>query len=113
MPRLFDCFQMCKLSYTKEEGQGLSKARGYLANGRTHREEGGKKCSARGSGSGHTSQEVTPAMPDYKQCVLSISAVLAVEHTTSVTAKGVALVGGRKDGFSPLSPSLFNAASIQ
>lgn len=82
--------------------------------GHTER-RGGKKGSARGSGNGHTSQEVTPAMPDYKQCALSTSAVLAVEHTTSVAAKGVALVGGRKDGLNPLSfsPLLLNAASIQ
>lgn len=103
MPRLFDCFQMLKLSYTKGEEQGLSR----------QRTGGVEKGSAQGSGSGHTSQEVTPAMPDYKQCALSTSAVLAVEHTTSATAKGVALVGGRKDGFNPLSLSLFNAASIQ
>lgn len=58
--------------------------------GHTGRRGGGEeKGSARGSGSGHTSQEVTPAMPDYKQCALSTSAVLAVEHTTSATAKGV------------------------
>lgn len=67
---------------------------------------GGSEGSARGSGSGHTSQEVTPAMPDYKQCALSTSAVLAVEHTTTAKAKGVVLVGGRKDGFNPLSLSL-------
>lgn len=67
---------------------------------------GGKKGSAWGSGSGHTSQEVTPAMQDYKQCALSTSAVPAVEHTTSATAKGVALEGRRKEGsFQPtLSP---------
>lgn len=58
-----------------------------------------------GSGSGHTSQEVTPAMLDYKQCALSTSAVFTVEHTISPTAKGVVLVGGRKDAFS-LSLSL-------
>ncbi len=80
--------------------------------GQTER-RGEKKGSAQGSGSGHTSQEVTPAMPDYKQCALSTSAVLTVERTTSATAKGVVLVGWRKDRFSPLSPSLFNAASIQ
>lgn len=57
-------------------------------------------CFCTGLGSGHTSQEVTPAMPDYKQCALSTSAVLAVERTTSATAKGVVLRGGRKDALS-------------
>lgn len=52
------------------------------------------------SGSGHTSQEVTPAMLDYKQCALSTSAVFTVEHTISAAAKGVVLVEGRKDTFS-------------
>lgn len=49
---------------------------------------------------------MTLAMQDYKQSALSTSAVPAVEHTTSATAKGVALEGRRKEGsFQPtLSP---------
>lgn len=46
---------------------------------------------------------MTPAMLDYKQCALSTSAVLAVEHTTLATAKGVARGEGREDGVRPLS----------
>lgn len=106
---------MSELSYTKGEEQGLSKSPRLLGQWMDTQGGGGggKKGLVWGSGSGHTSQEVTPAMLDYKQCALSTSAVLTVEHTTSATAKGVALVEGRKDGFSPLSPTLFNAASIQ
>lgn len=36
MPRLFDCFQMSELSYTKGENRVCPKALGYLANGWTH-----------------------------------------------------------------------------
>lgn len=105
-------FRCRSFSTQKGKNRVCPKALGYLANGWTSREGrwrtrvGG---SAMGSGSGHTSQEVTPAMPDYKQCALSTSAILPVEHTTSATAKGVVLVGGRKDG---VSLSLLNAASI-
>lgn len=105
---------MSELSYTKGEEQCLFKSPRLLGQWMDTQGGGGKKKGlVWGSGSGHTSQEVTPAMLDYKQCALSTSAVLTVEHTTSATAKGVALVEGRTDGFSPLSPTLFNAASIQ
>lgn len=57
---------------------------------------GGRERSRR------TSQEVTSAMPDYKQCALSTSAVLAMEHTTSVSTKGVALIRGGKHGLNLL-----------
>lgn len=58
---------------------------------------------AKGAGSRHTSQEVTLAMLDYKQCALSTSAVLAVEHTTAATATGVARVQGGRGSSLPLS----------
>lgn len=58
---------------------------------------------ARRAGSRHTSQEVTLAMLDYKQCALSTSAGLPVEHTTSATATGVAAVKGRMVSALPLS----------
>lgn len=54
---------------------------------------------------------MTPAMPDYKQCALSTSAVFTAERTTDTAAKGVIFAGGRKEGF--VSLSLPNAASIQ
>lgn len=55
------------------------------------------------AGSRHTSQEVTLAMLDYKQCALSTSAVIAVEHTTAATATGVAHVKGGMVSSLPLS----------
>lgn len=58
---------------------------------------------ARRAGSRHTSQEVTLAMLDCKQCALSTSAVLAVEHTTAATATGVARVEGGMVSSLPLS----------
>lgn len=80
MPRFFDCFQMLEHSDTKEEGRGLSKSPRLLS----------PLMDREGEESGHTSQEVTPALPDYKQCALSTFAVLHVEHTTPVSAEGVA-----------------------
>lgn len=47
---------------------------------------GGSLGVCKGLGNGHTTQEVTPAMRDYKQCALSTSAVL--ERTTTETLKG-------------------------
>lgn len=114
MPRLFDCFQMSELSYTKWEGQGLFKSPRLLGQWMNTQGGGGKE----GIGVGlrertHESGSDPCNSTLQTMCSLSISAVLGVEHTTPATAKGVALVGGRTDGFTPLSPSLFNAASIQ
>lgn len=64
---------------------------------------GGGELLARRAGSRHTSQEVTLAMLDCKQCALSTSAVLTVEHTTAATAIGVARVEGGMVSSLPLS----------
>ena len=102
---------MLEHSYTKGEGQGLSKSYRLLSQLMDTLGGGGGGGGGGGIGSGHTSQEVTPAMPDYKQCALSTSAALAVEHTTSVRAKGVVLEGRGVLSFSLLC--LLNATSIQ
>lgn len=108
---------MLEHSYTKGEGQGLSKKKkkkSYRLLSQLMDTQGGRGRSVwgvGGIGSGHMSQEVTPAMPDYKQCALSTSAALAVEHTTSGRAKGVALEGRGELSFSLLC--LLNATSIQ
>lgn len=61
----------------------------------------------RGEQGADTSQEVTLAMLDYKQCALSTSAVLAVERTTAAPATGVARVQGGMVSSLPLSFILY------
>lgn len=97
MPRLFDCFQMSKHSYTKEEGHDLSKSLRLLSQTDGHT-GGGRGGGVRREQTHESGSDLCNAR---LQCALSTSTALTMEHTTSASTKGVVPVRRGKHGLNP------------
>ena len=119
VPRLFDCFQMFELSYTKGEEQSLSKSPGLL--GQWMDTQGGGEGGGRKEGIGAGLRERTHESGSdpcnarlQTMCSLNFCSPRCGTYHFCDSQRGGAC--RRKEGQfqpSPLSASLFNAASIQ